>query len=570
MGSLDFMNLFKGAKANAGIYLTILAISLIAVIGVVALAIDAGHVYVAQLRLQRAVDSAAINAANIWQRHREEGKEPDAGTMFHLAEEFALKNLGEMFGGSAEEFAPQIIAALDTNPLPDNRTGIVVTGQLTVKTLLIHIIPGIQNFSSVRASGGAYVGTDSLYFTLVIDTSWWMGCLFATPANDRDTCKIYQLQNALYDFVDESLIDGDYVSLVTYDTFARRKFPLSAAGVRVTAATRTLLKNAIKEIWNMPLDPHTSLPPTPVHENWGHSNLFDGLRVALNTTEDGSENVSYVSRHIVVFSGSDPDVGWRDCQWQSAQAWCPGVFQPSVFAGFPGPTQPILHGLLLGVMKVDPSDLSTSTGCPSDSKVWYDTQDNLGPLMKKSVPTRFFNDREIIDGTSSESGGERFSAWKNYARPNVCSASPQYEKNEIHHAAINVADEARTKGIFVHTIAIGEEAQTTVPNDPYQNIDLNAWPDLSGRVVVRTNLMARIANSESARLSAAPFTSSCVAQYSATGGLEPVALSPTLEGQTDSVVWQSGATHDQIHATLMRLGGSVKSIERKARAVLYH
>jgi hypothetical protein len=169
----------RTSKAQA---LPLVAMLLVAFIGLLGLALDLGRLYVARTELSRAIDSAAL-----------------AGVI-ELPNIDAAQDKAETY---LEDNQPDAIASF---PATDGSYQLRVKGTRTVPTLFMSVFGiGSINIDATATAGYGVVPVDSV---IAIDATGSMGAAPACNSNDNNSgCPIWEAKNAASAFVDV-LLDG--------------------------------------------------------------------------------------------------------------------------------------------------------------------------------------------------------------------------------------------------------------------------------------------------------------------------------------------------------------------------
>jgi Flp pilus assembly protein TadG len=189
----------RARARNRGSVLLLFALSIVALLMVMGLAVDAGVAYVASSNLSKAVDAAALAAA----RHTGLG---DAG-MKDLVQTVAETNLKSATAGGLPGTFDVVLAqpAVDT-------TAVRVTGQVDVPTVFFNV----AGRRTIHISRDAEATRFPLDMSLVLDLS------LSLDRNGAFT----PMQDAAKAFVDAFSDQTDRIGLVTFSTVAKQELAL--------------------------------------------------------------------------------------------------------------------------------------------------------------------------------------------------------------------------------------------------------------------------------------------------------------------------------------------------------
>lgn len=532
----EFINL----QSERGVYIALYGLVLVMLAFVFGLALDGGNLYLTQLRLQRAVDAGALSGAQLLQRKHENTDVPNPENDFSeiqaITDRFVRKTFAVTSGGKAEIASLSVeqgsiplndddSSSRFASPVGEQQPVLKVSANVETHLFLLSAIPGMKNLQSVRATAAATIGSNKVFTVLVIDTSDSMRC---DPVTDATTCRIVGLQKAVTKFLDEQIVTGDYISVITFDAFAQRI--VNPTPIRVNSTTKQEIKEAIANLWkwNNESDPAAGLASEQLHFN---TNIYDGLRLAFKQIEDNNTRWTNISKNIALFTDGAPSIGWQQCQWQPLQqpyaAFSRQINEIRLSASAPdcrgdalceqlAPFSSTIFPYLLNASYVNPDSAILSDGCPLPS---ISPSATLEPSHPIELSPQVISDLTEPDGP--ESGEKRWEAFKGDARPEHCDdRTDNWTPSDMYHAAINIADRARMKGVLIYAFAIGQDSSLlntylahSVEDDPYQGGYIGAAFD-----IVQTNFLRRIANDpglnpDEAALRRLNFDGPCVTQY---------------------------------------------------------
>jgi Mg-chelatase subunit ChlD len=232
-------------KSEKGQVLVLVAISLLALIAVIGLAIDAGYTYVSYARLRRAVDAAALGASSqIRQNVTKEGLEK-------IATEYLALNEVDATTLTLEVCTDASLIADEPRCSQSPPPKLVrVHANATVPLFFM----GVLGFQEMEIGATATSEAASLDVMLVIDTSDSMTYDGTTPSQ-RDPyqcnyagsdfipgeCQPFEsVKDAAYKFLDNMYFVYDRVGIVTFDR--------SPATVLELTNDETMVRNAVKDL----------------------------------------------------------------------------------------------------------------------------------------------------------------------------------------------------------------------------------------------------------------------------------------------------------------------------------
>jgi len=362
--------------------------------------------YLAQLRMQRVVDAAAIKAANLGQTAIESEVTPDYNQIKSTTSEFAQRTFASMNINNATvntliNLRSGIINPGDTIPggnyqpvftssiYGKARANVQVQASREVDLLLLSSFPGYNSKQTVTARANSVIGANKLMTVLVIDTSRSMHCDLVGVDKQLETCKIHWAQEKAKEFIQKELLPGDYVAVVAFDAFARRIFPSdpNIHGLTVyKASDASGLNGVIDTIWQG--TGGTAANPGPIVTTsssiHNHTNIFDGLRLAHRLINEMT-TINNVSRQILLFSDGNPTLGWDACQWNSKQeAYLPAFGDPSFPPQFDAADASNFDAKFC---PITPDNLSRNTALPTDlaEKIDSESDDDNGARTSTAV-----------------------------------------------------------------------------------------------------------------------------------------------------------------------------------------
>ncbi len=250
----------SSSKSEKGQVLVVVALTIIALVGIIGLAVDSGYMYLRYSYLNRAVDAAALagsgefknyNDANLrdsyiraaaWQliSLNEITPDPDAGFSdpITVVPGFAVETCNQNNGD------PVVVAKLcDTNPL---QKIVRVTVQEKVPTFFLAVL----GFTTVPISISSYSVAASLDAMLVLDTSASMSdetdASYGVPAdptacNPTNACEpMAKVKAGAAAFSNQLYYPYDNLGVVGFDTSSTVYLPLADNNAAVQAAIASL------------------------------------------------------------------------------------------------------------------------------------------------------------------------------------------------------------------------------------------------------------------------------------------------------------------------------------------
>lgn len=579
---------------ESGIYIPLYALALVTLVLVFGLAVDGGNLYLTQLRLQRAVDAAALSGAQLTQRMHETTDVPDPQhdadnirslTAHLVTSAFALstgnaQRVERVDVGEGKECLTDPTLAPEN--CPQSQPTLDVNAEVNAHLYLLGAIPWVRQLQTVKAHAAATIGSNKVFTVLALDTSNSMNCSATIPPNDPATCRITHLQDAVSKFLDQQIVAGDYIAVVTFDAFARvLKDPVLILDQQ---STKQEIKDEIAKLWVWKKDATGNPDPSlGVESNELHSNtnLYDGLRLSLKLIKEKESELTNISRTIALFSDGAPSLGWQECQWQPMQEPYLAFNHQVNALRFPNDcgddvlcnqlthiSDRVLAGIL-GASGITPDP--HSDGCPRHPM----------PASVEIKPNELSPDViSVLLGTQSnpESGRARWEAFRTDARPDSCDPTSEWTPNDAYHAAINISDRARLEGVLIYTFAIGQDStplsdiiSEVVADDPYQGGYVGAVLD-----VVQTNFLRRIANDpgdnpDQAALNRVNFSGPCVLRYTmpfdATNASLPPAITAYRRGRFYDATW-SDADPSKVSSAYSKLNDGEANMAAIMRARL--
>ena len=347
----------KFNENEQGVYILIIAGSLLVILAVVGLAIDVAHMYRTQVKWQSVLDGCAVKGG-----HKIKVDSAGVGDIGEFKEEveeyvkdLVRENLKIEFKydeDRAEELADNVIVDIGAN-----LEYIDCEGDIQQKHLLLGLLPGFSDLDNVGAN--ARVGLKRLQITMLLDYSGSMvnedGIV--VPPGDPDPTRWHRIRTAAAQFINEKLQAGDRLAVVIFSS-GYHSSPLGMDGYEVVApmteitgtASRQAIIDAL-DLWNDP---------------GGGTNMDRGLREAVNEHEsvgdghlfekaiffmtDGAPNGHYTSENplgeckdtiedlsfpMELFNdanydafGPDEELGYYECECSVNPTFIPGLDLP--------------------------------------------------------------------------------------------------------------------------------------------------------------------------------------------------------------------------------------------------
>lgn len=213
-------------RDQGGLYLVMVAISIIALILLCGLAVDGSNLFLAQLRLQRVVDAAALRALKL--RDSMPNSFVENATVQLVKD--ALSQMGYTY-----DIAPTA---------PCTAQGNDITAQINVPIYLMKIVPGLE--ATMPISAVASAGVPPMVVELILDTTDSMNRTIPCASSLSGCVKGVELKRAAKEFVDGMDESGrDYLGLTSFGSVT---MPPVLTPAPVTPAYKTFVKSKIDSI----------------------------------------------------------------------------------------------------------------------------------------------------------------------------------------------------------------------------------------------------------------------------------------------------------------------------------
>jgi len=366
-----------------GIYLPFLAMVLVAIFAVAALAIDTGKLQHRKIRLQRAVDAAAVVGADMLQRDPSDGNRDFIET---TAKQIVIDNLRTM--GESPPLPEEITVTFeeDLEDLEDGETlGVRVATTIDSEVLLFNAIPFFDFSPTVPASARAIIPTVGII--LLLDKSGSMcgnsGGLEDPPVWDGANCnKLVQLKIAAKALVENLDPTKEHIAIIEYGNEAvwvRKMFDffdvddVNSKIDDITAPVNTDTNGAMA-LWLA----YQEL----IDEDSGLNPARDVLAVVLigdgawmNAGDEGDPYLSVMSGCTV------PDNTWTERRYEAANYWADKIRLEGV----------AVHAIMVGPKVENPY---LYYGIPGDP---YENA-HLDKKSKRFAPARLTKNRRVMKG----------------------------------------------------------------------------------------------------------------------------------------------------------------------------
>lgn len=391
------------SRMQHGQLLVLVAISLVILVGIAGLAIDAGRGFGVKAKLNAAVDAAAIAGA----RALAQGATPDAriATAKQAVRAFYTANFPDKFLGAT--LVPLTDDNIAINHDPSGYWSISVAGSATMPVYFMGIrgfgMPGIDDDIAVGATGAAI--RRDLDIVLVLDTSGSLG----PPTSSAGT--FATLQNAAVNsFLNRfnAGANGDRVGVVSFASGAVVDLPIARDGSRG-------------------FDREQAIEAINALSVGGSTASAEGMRLALNDINRVPAVARSSLRIIVFFSDGAPNV--VPANFNNAGAPVSG----GLYSETDGPGNSHANRMYRSDRRN--SEMGTYSGIDTLPDRGFELTDESGAVTS-SIALASFNGRRTLAGNPYAN-----------TRCNVNKAA----RNMVE----NVADAARSQGIVVYAIALG-------------------------------------------------------------------------------------------------------------------
>ena len=244
-----------------GIVMYIVLFTMVAIVGLVGLAVDSGNLYRNRLRIQSAADAGVTKAIMLKALGINDSRSKAVGRML-IEENLQKAGLSYEASGITVDFEA------------DGSVKAEVTANIPL--LMIFLVPGVGSIEDVKVEAKAELG--SAVVSIIVDHSGDMACPWgSTSCNCYPTCsnrKIDRVKPLVQQFVNMLDENKDYVSFVRFATGVHM--------ARMPDASKP--KGFDRDIMNLWIETIGS-----AHHDWkprGASNLCDGVQRAILDSED--------------------------------------------------------------------------------------------------------------------------------------------------------------------------------------------------------------------------------------------------------------------------------------------
>ena len=487
--------------AESGAVMVLVALSLVAVLLSLGLALDAGNLYRAQLALQGAVDAAALSSVNLVNENIRDFPTDDNAKMETKLSPYAARSVRVNLSRSGYESRPghpvTVSVGYSASPATEsNLFRFTVTATRKVDYFLMSAIPGFgQKFSEVSASASTERKIANV--ALLLDASGSMAC----PAGAPCTCltpqrtgpcpttgrKFDQLVEAVGEFIKLFNVDRDRIVFIPFNR--------SASALTLQELAETLDQNGTPlrhPVTNAQIDALKQLMRQKIVPGL-ETNVCDAL---LRGRESLRKLASDETLSMVLFSDGAPTAGrfllsdiksGRIGPWVTERSgnrasgnydysshaveWVlpPNPAAPNVFPTFPGPSKLYQTGMF--------TPLAPQGNPNAQFASCYNGNSDSPPVSSeadiKTATTRAFSpcvnslEFHVPFAPQQKYGG-------NYkVNGNASQGDPdndQYFVEQYYNCAVATSDFIRDDRGTIYAIGYGPTSAVADPLDPYADV----------------------------------------------------------------------------------------------------
>ncbi|MCG2785740.1 MAG: VWA domain-containing protein [Anaerolineae bacterium] len=235
-------------KKNKGQIMVLLAIMLLVLVAIIGLAVDVGYVYVSYARLRRAVDAAALDAANQIKKNYTGDDLENAAVQFLQLNDVVDPSAEVRFCNPDAGYEAWHDPSMCSDP---PRKLVAVTASSEVPTFFMSVL----GFDTVTISASAESEAASIEVILVIDVSasqaqnpasgdlghahadpYWCNRVNLYSAMEGGCLPFENVKNAALSFAKEGVdLEYDRIAIVTFSRFATRELEFTGKTPTKTA-----------------------------------------------------------------------------------------------------------------------------------------------------------------------------------------------------------------------------------------------------------------------------------------------------------------------------------------------
>lgn len=349
-----FFSLKSVLRGEEASYVLVMAITIAGLLALVAFMVDSGNLFLAQLRLQRALDAGVIRALDMIANNNK-----DPGTVIAVAKQIAYDNL--------EQATPQF-RTLDPNAITfkidssgGDHTTVTGSGLLTVPTLIMDALPHYTANSQQAVASSAIGENDSVAISLVLDVSLSMDDCIGEVGDDCDDNdrKIAALRDAVAGsggILDILKPETDFVAVTIFSTNSTPYFSLDNRN-RALYPQKNPAYTRTEAIGELKKKISTLSPQASTNIAGG---LADGAKLLVDAATGNQNDPAVISRYarraIILITDGAPTAGTHaSCYSSSDRGYYLQAIKQSDSIRAQGIT---IHGIGIGPDPhgVDPSD----------------------------------------------------------------------------------------------------------------------------------------------------------------------------------------------------------------------